>query len=216
MVGWSAASDVDKGQGHARGQQLEQWVEGELVYYYRSGKRRRLQQSHGHGQYLGPARILTVEKRDGVPTNRVWIVAGSKLLLCATQQLRRASPRESAAAEVLELDPERWRRLRAGTAKQRRQAADAGLPYRYTDISEEPSIEQQIRAQDLPPAPVRTEQTADDIPAEEQRPAGQPPKRRRTTRLNDSDSNSSSDNDNNSGDMADDFLEDGIAVNLQR
>ena len=74
---------------------------GDLVFYWRlqgSGTFKR-------GRFLGPARVLAVETRrdsDGSqrPSSVVWLVRGNKLFKAAPQQIRHASPREMAWAEL--------------------------------------------------------------------------------------------------------------------
>lgn len=86
--------------------QMRQVTPGDLVFYWRY----QVTKNHGssafkRGKYLGPARVLAVETRkesDGSAraSSIVWLVRGNKLLKAAPQQIRPASPREKAWAEL--------------------------------------------------------------------------------------------------------------------
>ena len=79
---------------------------GDLVFYFRY----QVTKNHGsssfkRGKFLGPARVLAVETHvdaDGAlkPGSCVWLFRGNRLLKAAPQQLRRASFREEAMAEL--------------------------------------------------------------------------------------------------------------------
>jgi hypothetical protein len=88
--------------GHRRAQV---YVPGDLVYYWRKQLQPGDRTSFQTGKFLGPARVIATETRkdeDGIlrPGSVVWVHRGGRLLRCAPEQLRKASPHEQQIEEL--------------------------------------------------------------------------------------------------------------------
>ena len=86
---------------------------GDLVYIWRHQLPLKTSQRNTGGRFIGPARILAVEKRrdsegDLVAGSAVWLVRGRRLLKCCPEQLRHASQREILIDELHSEDPTPW------------------------------------------------------------------------------------------------------------
>lgn len=88
---------------------LKVYYPGDLVFYWRkqlAGHKKEMGgQTFKNGAFLGPARVLATETRvdsDGEirPGSCVWLYRGNRLLRASPQQLRPASEREEAWAEL--------------------------------------------------------------------------------------------------------------------
>ena len=137
---------LDKAErmGH-RSQQ--QFLPGDLVYYWRQqvpAKERTTQQA---GQFIGPARVLATETRRDPnqelrPGTIVWIHRGGRLLRAVPEQLRKASPYELQLEELRGPVELPWTITALATDPGRRT---------YIDIShEQPTDEQWEEAKDTP------------------------------------------------------------------
>ena len=131
--------------GHRRAQV---YVPGDLVYYWRKQLQPGDRTSFQTGKFLGPARVIATETRkdeEGIlrPGSVVWVHRGGRLLRCAPEQLRKASPHEQQIEELhgpVELP---WTITTLATDPSRRT---------YVDISGEvPSEEEWDRAFDQDP-----------------------------------------------------------------
>ena len=131
--------------GHRRSQV---YVPGDLIYYWRKQLQPGDRTSFQTGKFLGPARVIATETRkdeEGVlrPGSVVWVHRGGRLLRCAPEQLRKASPHEQQIEELhgpVELP---WTITTLATDPSRRT---------YVDISAEvPSEEEWDRAFDQDP-----------------------------------------------------------------
>ena len=120
----------------------------DLVYFWRTQAAGKSNKHPGtlHGRFLGPARILAMESRQGPgnesrPGNAIWIVRGRRLLKCSREQLRPASPREEAVESLTPEGQAPWTFSRV--------ANEVGGS-QYEDISNEvPTEAEWSRAQDV-------------------------------------------------------------------
>ena len=86
---------------------------GDLVYIWRHQLPLKTAQRNTGGRFIGPARILAVERRrdsngDLVAGSAVWLVRGRRLLKSCPEQLRHASQREVLIDELHSEDPTPW------------------------------------------------------------------------------------------------------------
>ena len=86
---------------------------GDLVYIWRHQLPLKTAQRNTCGRFIGPARILAVERRrdsngDLVAGSAVWLVRGRRLLKSCPEQLRHASQREVLIDELHSEDPTPW------------------------------------------------------------------------------------------------------------
>ena len=100
LADWQAAQRLSRA-ANSRTKPVPDFEPGELVYFWRTQDASQGRTSPGskRGRFLGPARVLALERRsdqDGVSRagNAIWLVRGRNLLKCSPEQLRRASPRE--------------------------------------------------------------------------------------------------------------------------
>ena len=76
-----------------RSRPLQEYKGGELVYYYRRGRK---EGSRYGGHWYGPARVLCHEKTGdahvgGAPGSIVWVSHAGRILRCSPEQLRRVT-----------------------------------------------------------------------------------------------------------------------------
>ncbi|CAE7358286.1 nphp3 [Symbiodinium sp. CCMP2592] len=150
LADWQASQRWSRAL-NSRTRPVPDYEPGELVYFWRTqdGSKSRRSPGSKHGRFLGPARVLALERRTdetGVQRagNAIWLIRGRNLLKCSPEQLRRASPRE----EILEGlasrngDPETpWTYTRL---------ADEIGGNRYEDLTQEvPDEREWVRAQDV-------------------------------------------------------------------
>ena len=109
LADWQARERIKRAM-NSRTRPQCQYLPGDLVFFWRTQEVGKSNKHPGtnHGRFLGPARILAMESRQGSqgearPGNAIWLVRGRRLLKCSREQLRPASHRE----EVIEhLTPE--------------------------------------------------------------------------------------------------------------
>ena len=124
------------------------YLPGDLVFFWRSQEAGKSNRHPGtnHGRFLGPARILAMESRQGSsgesrPGNAIWLVRGRRLLKCSREQLRPASHREEVVESLTPEGQAPWTFSRV--------AQEVGGS-QYEDISQEiPSAAEWERAQDI-------------------------------------------------------------------
>ena len=96
---------------HSKPRDLEVYQPGDLVYIWR--KQVSGQAAVKGGSFVGPARILAVEKKisaDGTrkESSSIWCVRGRRLLKCSPEQLRMASQREVLLEELHQKQYDDW------------------------------------------------------------------------------------------------------------
>ena len=124
------------------------YLPGDLVFFWRNQEAGKSNRHPGtnHGRFLGPARILAMESRQGSsgesrPGNAIWLVRGRRLLKCSREQLRPASQREEVIESLTPEGQAPWTFSRV--------AQEIGGS-QYEDISPEiPSEAEWQRAQDI-------------------------------------------------------------------
>ena len=100
LADWQAAQRLSRAN-NSRSRPIPDFEPGELVYFWRTqdASQGRVSPGSKRGRFLGPARVLALERKpgeDGVSRagNAIWLVRGRNLIKCSPEQLRRASPRE--------------------------------------------------------------------------------------------------------------------------
>ena len=89
------------------------FLPGDLVFIWRHQLPLKTSGRNTAGRFIGPARILAVEKRrdqngDLIAGSAVWVVRGRRLLKCCPEQLRHASQREQLLEELHSESPTPW------------------------------------------------------------------------------------------------------------
>ena len=110
FLDWTAHQRLLKAK-HSRPRTVTQYVPGDLVYIWR--KQVSGQSAVKGGSFIGPARILAVEKHqstDGTVKegSSIWCVRGRRLLKCSPEQLRKASEKETLLSELEANHYEDW------------------------------------------------------------------------------------------------------------
>ena len=147
LADWQAQQRVKRAL-NSRNRPQCNYLPGDLVYFWRTQEAGKSNKHPGtnHGRFLGPARILAMESRQGDngetrPGNAIWVVRGRRLLKCSREQLRPASSREEALESLTPEGQAPWTFSRV--------AQQIGGS-QYEDISQEiPSEREWQRAQDI-------------------------------------------------------------------
>ena len=131
----------------ARNRRLLIYEPGQLVHYFRRGKGKK-NKPGWRGQFFGPARVLameTVKEADGQlrPGKSVWLTHGGRLKRAAPEQLRPASDREEAIANLT--DP-----LGAEVPWTFGRMTGELVQGEYEDITEKPTTAELEDAENLP------------------------------------------------------------------
>lgn len=89
------------------------FLPGDLVFIWQHQLPIRTSGRNTAGRFIGPARILAVEKRrdqnsDLFARSSIWVVRGRRLLKCCPEQLRHASQREQLLEELHSESPTPW------------------------------------------------------------------------------------------------------------
>ena len=130
------AKNILKMASRARSRTLLDVQAGQLVYYYRRGKRK------DQAGYRGPAKVIAVERGEGGAVQVAWLSHSGTLIRAAPEHLRMATPLETKSVDVL---------------------ADLGINSdfigtRYVDLGEAPSPEEErvashMQVDEPPPDP---------------------------------------------------------------
>ena len=147
LADWQAQQRVKRALNSRTRPQCN-YLPGDLVYFWRTQEAGKSNRHPGtnHGRFLGPARILAMESRQGVagearPGNAIWVVRGRRLLKCSREQLRPASSREETLESLTPEGQAPWTFSRV--------AQQIGGS-QYEDISQEvPNDQEWQRAQDI-------------------------------------------------------------------
>lgn len=145
LIDWTTRQRLSRASNSSHRRKLD-YEPGDLVYIWRkqlTGSDAG-QNKLGSGRFVGPARILAVEKKrdqqgDLVPGSSVWLVRGRRLIKCCPEQLRRSSERETIIHELHTLDQQPWDFPRV---------ADELGGNEFDDYSEQPSENEWHRAHD--------------------------------------------------------------------
>ena len=89
------AKNILKMAGRARARVLPEVHAGQLVYYFRRGKKK---EDRG---YRGPAKIIAVEKGEGAAPIIAWLSHGGTLIRAAPEHLRMATSLETRTYDIL-------------------------------------------------------------------------------------------------------------------
>ena len=97
FLDWEAKQRISRAQ-NSRAQAVRTYRPGDLVYIWR--KQVSGAAASKHGRFIGPARVLAVERRqhpDGLEQEggSVWCVRGRRLVKCCQEQLRPATSKET-------------------------------------------------------------------------------------------------------------------------
>ena len=114
LIDWTTQQRVSRAANSSHRRKLD-YHPGDLVYIWRkqlTGSDTG-QNKLGSGRFVGPARILAVEKkRDSQGElqegSAVWLVRGRRLIKCCPEQLRHASEREQIIHELHTLERQPW------------------------------------------------------------------------------------------------------------
>ena len=129
------AKNILKMASRARARVLQDVQAGQLVYYFRRGKRK------DEAGYRGPAKIIAVERGEGESVQVAWLSHSGTLIRAAPEHLRMATPLETRSVDALEnlgFSPDH-------------------IGSRYVDLGEAPTAAEQRQADymqvDEPPPP---------------------------------------------------------------
>lgn len=102
FLDWEAKQRISRAQ-NSRAQTVRTYRPGDLVYIWR--KQVSGAAASKHGRFIGPARVLAVERRQhpdglGQEGGSVWCVRGRRLVKCCQEQLRPATSKETLLHEL--------------------------------------------------------------------------------------------------------------------
>lgn len=143
-----ARRKLEKAQRMGR-RSLQDFLPGDVVYYWRRQVPLKEKTTHNQGRFIGPARVLATETRrdsegEWRPGSVVWLHRGGRLLKCAPEQLRKASPYELQIESLTGPIEIPWMITTLATDPKRRTYVDLSMdkPNReeWTEAHEEPPV----------------------------------------------------------------------------
>ena len=121
----------------ARSRRIRDPEAGQIVYYYRRGKKR------VESGYRGPARVIAVERHpERAVATIVWLAHGTTLVRAAPEHLRMATPLEYSVHDVVRGEASPPGVSRAGGGRLR-------ITNRYLDLGRPPSSQERVDAEDI-------------------------------------------------------------------
>ncbi len=104
FIDWQLQEKLSRAR-NSRHHQLNNYVPGDLVFYWRTQILGNESHAWNRGNYVGPARVLAIETRHDEdnrlrPGSVVWLVKNNRLVKVAAEQLRHASCREQNLHEL--------------------------------------------------------------------------------------------------------------------